>query len=299
MALFLCQNAIATVVDLSGAPAYPAIYRPVESPPATTTPDLVLLGIDLVEITVALGMADHILARPARVDLPGIANTPHKIRDWAGVEGVLALRPGKVVGSSVVNIKLLNGLQPFGITTKMVDRTLPAREKIRRMAALLGHPERGEALVASLDQDYREAQTFRLPGQRPLRLMHLSRIGAGNHFTAGGRGTAVDNLIRRVGAINATAEIGNDRYTPITPEGIIAAAPDVIIVSVDELPALGGADTIWATVPGLNMTPAGRQHNLIIMRDLQVRADAASSGIATRTLAKALKDMVSDDHHSL
>lgn len=284
-------GASAATIDLSGETPYPQLYQPSE--PAGTAPagqDVVLLGADLVEIAVALGAADRILARPADIDLPGIDGTPHKVREWAGVEGVLAMRPQLVVGSTVINQRLLDGLAGLGIRTDLIDRTLPATEKVSRLAALLGLEERGEKLIAAMEADYEAAAPVTVDG-RPPRIVHASKMGAGTSFTAGGAETAVHNLILRVGALNAAAEIGRDRYRPVTPEGMILMAPDVILISEKELPAFGDLDGIWDAYPGIALTPAGRNRNIIVMRELHVRADAASSGIATRALSRALHEM--------
>ena len=282
--------AAAGTIDISDAMPYPALQGAAGAGDAQAEPGLVLLGADLVEIAVALGAADRILARPADIDLPGIEGTKHQVREWAGVEGVLALRPTLVIGSSVINRRLLDGLEAVGVKTDLIDRTIPAVDKVRRLAGHLGLAERGETLVAAIEADYAQAEPVLSDG-RPLRIVHISKQGAGTNFTAGGAETAVHNLILRVGALNAAAEIGRDRYRPVTPEGMILMKPDVVLISEKELAAFGDLDGIWDAYPGLNLTPAGRDRNLVIMRDLHVRADAASSGIATKALSQALREM--------
>ena len=291
--IFACifpLSAHADPVDISQSTPYPQLYKPVEASTPAEKPDIVLIGADLVEVAVALGAADRILARPADIDLPGIENTPHKIREWAGVEGVLALRPALVVASSVTSQRVLDGLKAIGIPTAMIDRTLPATEKVSRLAALLKLEERGQKLNAAIEADYAGIEPVQIDG-RKLRIVHASKIGAGTSFTAGGAETAIHNLILRVGALNAAAEVGRDRYRPVTPEGMILMAPDVILISEKEINSFGGLNGIWGSYPGIDQTPAGRQRNVIVMRELHVRADAASSGIATKALATALQEM--------
>lgn len=284
------QPVTAAVLDISGSEPYPALYGPHDAGPPEGGPGLILLGPDLVEIAVALGAAGHILARPADIDLPGIENTPHKVREWAGVEGVLSLRPQIVIGSSVINQRLLDGLKAVGVRTDMIDRTLPATEKVARLAALLKLEERGARLIQAIEADYAQVEPVAVDG-RPLRIVHASKMGAGTNFTAGGAATAVHNLIERVGAVNAFAAIGKDRYRPVTPEGMILMAPDVVLIAESELPAFGDIDGLWENYPGIGLTPAGRGRNVIVMRDLHVRADAASSGIASKVLSLALHEM--------
>ncbi|WP_062228469.1 ABC transporter substrate-binding protein [Aureimonas frigidaquae] len=287
LALVASLPVSAETIDISDAPPYPALYEPDS---LGGEPDFVLMGADLVEIAVALGGADRILARPDSIELPGIDGTPNKVREWAGVEGVLAMRPEVTIGSSAPNVRLIEGLRALGQRAEIIDRTLPPADKVRRMAEILGAPERGEALVQAIQADYAQASELKRPGH-PLRLVHASRMGAGTSFTAGGSATAVDNLIARVGALNAAAAVGRDRYRPVTPEGVLQMAPDVLLIAESELASFGGIDGMWSSYPGLALTPAGQRRNVIVMRDLHVRSDAASSGIATVALAKALSEI--------
>ncbi|MCO5072182.1 MAG: ABC transporter substrate-binding protein [Rhizobiaceae bacterium] len=286
----IASTAAAEVIDISDAEAYPALYEPNDAGPGSDGRGLVLLGADMVEIAVALGAADRILARPIEIDLPGIEDTPHKVRQWAGVEGILALRPKLVVGSSIVSQRLLDGLEAVGVRTANIDRALSAVEKVRRLAALLDLEDRGAKLVEDIEADYTAAPTVDRD-REPLRIVHASKMGAGTNFSAGGSATAVHNLILRVGALNAFAEIGRDRYRPVTPEGMILMAPDVVIISEKELPSFGDVNGLWHDYPGIGLTPAGRDGNIVIMRELHVRSDAASSGIATKALSNALAEM--------
>lgn len=282
----------AETIDVSDIAAYPQLFAPDAPPPGgwESGRDIVLLGADLVEVAVALGGAGRILARPDAVDLPGLEDTPHRMRERAGVEGVTAMRPGAVVSSSVIYDTLFTGLDRIGLRTVKIDRTLPPEDKVRGMAALLGVPDRGEELVAAIRTDLARVQAQDVDG-RPIRILHASKQGAGGSFSAGGAQTAVDNLIRRVGAVNAAADVGMDRYRSVTPEGMLLMAPDVVIVSEAELDAFGNIDGIWADYPGLALTPAGRAKRLIIMREMHVRADAASAGIASAALSAALARM--------
>lgn len=286
--VLLARPIMAETIDVTDRLAYPQFFGTDQT--GAGPRDLVLLGTDLVEIAVALGAADRILARPDAVDLPGIGDTPVKMRETAGVEGIAAMRPGVVVASNVRYERLLTGLDAINIPTELIDRTLPATEKVTRMAALLGLEDRGDKLNEAILADYAQAETI-TRANRPLRILHASKQGAGGSFSAGGTGTAVHNLIRRVGAENAAADVGMDRYRSVTPEGVILMAPDVVIISAAELPMFGDPDQIWLDYPGLAHTPAGQNKRLIVMQELHVRADAASSGIATLALAEALAEM--------
>lgn len=286
--LACASPALAETIDLSDLPARP---QATEAAGTTGAPrDLVLLGTDLVEIAAALGAADRILARPYGDTVAGVEDTPHKMREFAGVEGIAALRPGIVVASNIRFETLLAGLDTIDIPNTLIDRTLPATEKVTRMADLLDLEARGAELTAAIEADYARARAIER-SDAPVRILHVSKQGAGGSFSAGGAGTGVHNLIERVGAENAAAGIGMDRYRSVTPEGVILMAPDVVLISAAELAAFGDLEGLWTDYPGLAVTPAGRNRRLIVMRDMHVRGDAASSGIATLALARALAGM--------
>lgn len=287
--VFPMHSARADVADVSSAPAYPDIVP--TGADVTGSRDIVLLGADLVEIALALGASERVLARPLTPGLTGVENIPYVFRERPGVEGIAAMRPEVVIASNVRFDTLRNGLEQIGIDTALVDRTLPATEKVRRLAAYLGAAKRGKALIAAIEEDYARAVPAPAPNGAKLRIIHASKSGAGGSFSVGGSGTAVHNLIGRVGGINPAAEIGMDRYRGVTPEGILLMKPDVVLISAEEMDVFGDLDRFWQEYPGIALTPAGRNKRIIVMRDMHVRADAASSGIATRALSEGLAQL--------
>jgi iron complex transport system substrate-binding protein len=63
-----------------------------------------------------------------------------------------------------------------------------------------------------------------------------------------------------VGAINAIN--GFTGYKPLTPEAVIAAQPDIVLLTDQGLKAGGGVDGILK-LPGLEQTAAGRNRRFI------------------------------------
>jgi iron complex transport system substrate-binding protein len=60
---------------------------------------------------------------------------------------------------------------------------------------------------------------------------------------------------------------GFDRYRPLSQEGVIASAPDLLLVTTDGVRTLGGEQQLW-TLPGLALTPAGKQRRVLIVDDM-------------------------------
>lgn len=83
-------------------------------------------------------------------------------------------------------------------------------------------------------------------------------------MAAGGQ-TAADAIIRAAGGKNAMQ--GFNRYRPLSQEGVIAAQPDLILISRDGAKALGSPERVW-TLPGMAQTPAAREKRVLVLDDM-------------------------------
>lgn len=97
------------------------------------------------------------------------------------------------------------------------------RGQIRAVAAAVGEPERGEALVADIDR--RLAGIVVDPGRPPLRAIILRPNG----FTVG-PGSLVDEILRRAGLVNLAATLDIGAYQQISLERLALLDADVLIV---------------------------------------------------------------------
>ncbi|GEM_PF-3248478 len=242
------------------------------------------------EILEALGAGERLVLVP---DDPALAGElPHAARyqRQPSAEGLLAHTPELLVGGNPQrDAALLEQAERLGIARVMLERTLPAVTRVQRLAALVDRRERGQALVARIEAGYASADALS-DGRPAVRVLHLSSSGAGatGSVTGAGASTSADALIRRAGGLNVGAEAGLDRYQTLSAEGVMAMAPEAVLVSRHELPALGGAAGIWDAVPGLAHTPAARQRHLVVLDHAAVKFDGASSGRASHALAEAL-----------
>lgn len=92
---------------------------------------------------------------------------------------------------------------------------------IRSAAAAVGHPERGEALIAGMRRDL--AEIGRIGGGKVA--AYYQRRG---YLT--GTGTLVDDLMARLGLVNLAARLGKPALAHVSIEEIVAARPDYLIV---------------------------------------------------------------------
>jgi iron complex transport system substrate-binding protein len=109
----------------------------------------------------------------------------------------------------------------------MVD--LPMKEggagmeaSIRTIAAAVGHPDRGEALIASI---HTELGQIGAPPGRGRVAAYYQRQG---YLT--GTGTLVDDMMRRVGLVNLTTRIGRPALSKLSLEQMALARPDFLLM---------------------------------------------------------------------
>lgn len=143
------------------------------------------------------------------------------------VEAVLAASPGLVIAvPSPGNREAVRAIERAGVPVLVVgDRTLgDLRAAIRAIAAAIGEPVRGAALVARIDGEL-DAVRRRVAGLPAARVLLV--VGHRPLIVAGG-GTLQDELLRVAGGTNVAADVG-DAFPQIATEVVVARAPDVIL----------------------------------------------------------------------
>ncbi len=235
---------------------------------------IVTLSGDATEILFALGAGDQVVAVDATSNYPAAArDLPNLGYPGAlGPEAVMAFEPTHVIASKITDRlpeELLGQLEALGVTVVRLDEdptsATPANN-IRRLAALTGQEAAGEELIAGLDAQFAEAAARASDFTKPPRVMFLY-LGSRQMQFAGGAGTATHVLIEAAGAIDAGAEAGFVGNQPFTTEALVAAAPDVLLVTDRGLAALGGVEGVLE-IPGVAQTPAGANGNIVSYEDL-------------------------------
>ena len=77
-----------------------------------------------------------------------------------------------------------------------------------------------------------------------------------------GSGMTTQPMIEIAGGRDVGAESGVEGTVSVTPEAIVAAAPDVIVITTEGLEALGGIDGLLE-IPGFAETPAGQARRIL------------------------------------
>lgn len=210
----------------------------VRSEPATGKPvRIASLTLATDEILQELVSPDRVVAVTALADDPGISNVagryPSGIRRLRieNPEQVIALAPDLICVASYNSADSLELLRRSGLPlyrNESVSSIDEIETGVERLAERLGEPERGRSIVGRMRVRRRDlASKLREVARRP-RVLFWS---AG--FTSGRRST-IDDVIREGGGTNVATELDLEGSTEIAPERVVAADPEVILVSVWE-----------------------------------------------------------------
>lgn len=143
------------------------------------------------------------------------------------IEQVLSHKPDLVIAGAYTTRSTVALLKRVGATVREfgVPRDIAEmRSQIGKMAALLGEPARGAALVAEID-----GRLARLAAE-PMPTKPKALVLRPNGFTVG-RGSLVDEILTRAGLTNRAAELGIDNYGQIALETVALGEAYILILN--------------------------------------------------------------------
>jgi iron complex transport system substrate-binding protein len=215
---------------------------------------VVSLACSNTEIVAALGMGHALVGVDDHSDHPpdGVAGLPRLGPDLdIDVARVAALRPDVVLASLTLpgHERVVERIAALGLPHVAPDPQSLADvyRDIRDIAAILGVPERGEALVARMQAH--------LTPRRPTRMRILVEWWP-KPVIVPGRRSWVTELIAIAGAENPFGA-RDVRSTPVTDEEVRQAAPDVVVISWCGVPLhryrrdVVQRRATWADVPAI------------------------------------------------
>jgi iron complex transport system substrate-binding protein len=236
----------------------------------TDTSRIVSLTGDITEIIHELGAGDRIVAVDITTTHPDEANDLKAAGGIVGfgqaltAEAVLRFDPTLVIGDETIEPpETITQLRAAGVPVVIIEyqTTLDGvTEKIRQVAGILDLDEEGERLSNRVQGEIDTAQQAAAEAGTAPRVAYLYSRGPTLLFLFG-EGIPTNAMIEGAGAVDAGAEIGEGAI-PLTPEALIAAAPDVIVLPESGVEGLGGFDAILE-IPGVAETPAGTNGALL------------------------------------
>ncbi|MCZ8172621.1 MAG: ABC transporter substrate-binding protein [Brevundimonas sp.] len=215
---------------LAGCTAAPAREA---GPPSPTSPSPTIVSLNPCTDAILAEVAD-----PAQIlaishysqDPAGSSMDLAKARQFratgGSVEEVLALRPDLVVDGNFTPPATRAALARLGLKLEQLPIAATPAESIaqvRRLAALAGHPERGEALVRRIEA---AMAVSKAPTGAPLSAI----VWQGGGIVAG-EGTLITALLAHTGFTNAAAARGLSQASHLPLEDMLVQPPRVILAA--------------------------------------------------------------------
>lgn len=247
-------------------------------------------GDDIIEMFDALGRSSDIFAAPKESATETGRGARHRylLNRATGAEGVLSLKGTVFFGnSSQRHSRLSAQLRAAGTPAIVIDSGQPAPARIRRIAAAIGLADAGEQLARKVEAQYAQAAAIAKTVSRKPRVIQLSATGAGGHPAVLGVGAPSSRLIAIAGGTDIGTEIGVKGASPLSPEGMVHAGPEVIVMTETDLKTFGGEEGLLKSYPTLAQTPAIIDGRVFIMPDLQLKTGGIASGAGVVALARA------------
>ncbi|MFI9503841.1 hemin ABC transporter substrate-binding protein [Nocardia sp. NPDC052566] len=278
-------------------PTLPATVRSFDGTDVTVTDAGRIVAVDrygtLAQIVYALGLGPKLVGRSTAAAFPAVKDVPNVAagNGTLSVEGLLSHRPSVfLTDTTTATPQIRDQLRATGVTTVYFDpqRTMDnVGPQIEAVANALGVPERGKALAQRTRDEIAAAQAA-MPGHEPPLSIAFLYLRSTAITMIAGPGSGADALIAALGAKDAGTAAGlQEPFTTITSEGMISAAPDVLLVMTDGLQSIGGPDGL-AKVPGIAQTPAGRNKRVVDMADSVLLSFGPNTGRVIAALGQAV-----------
>ncbi|PHY07741.1 MAG: hemin ABC transporter substrate-binding protein [Alcaligenaceae bacterium] len=190
-------------------------------------------------------------------------------------EGVLSLRPSHVLATEEAGPPaVLKQIAAAGTRITLLPakhQYVGLRQRVLGVGRVLERSESAQIILEQLDSIWDQVQRqiatqSRASSVRPVRVMFVLAHSPAQVLVAGAS-TAAQAMLDYAGAVNAVQ--GFKGYKPLTPESMIAAQPDCLLVTEQGLQAAGGLEAILK-LPGLAQTPAGRSQAVVAMDALRL-----------------------------
>ncbi|SFN23204.1 iron complex transport system substrate-binding protein [Izhakiella capsodis] len=251
---------------------------------------VVSIGGDVTQIVYALGAQQELVARdstslhpPSATKLPDVGYVRQ-----LNAEGILAMQPTMVLSSALAKPSLaLEQVARAGVKVVMVPGD-PDLVTIDRKIAVIARALQKESQGAALIQRMNKALA-QVPHQPlPIKVLFIMNNSGMNSMGAG-TGTAADAVIRSAGLINAMGNV--QHYQPLAQEGVVASAPQLVVIGKSTAQSFGGKDNVWK-LPGLALTPAGKAQRLLVVDDMALLSfglDTPDAIVRLRQAAERIK----------
>ena len=229
---------------------------------------VVCLGGAITETVWALGAVDRVVAIDDSSSFPADTSTRKRVGYYRAVsaEGVLSMDPELVLAHEEAGPpEAMDRLVAAGVPVVKIPSAATVAGNLSRIRAIGAALELSNAAeILAADVERRMVESAVPAEQVPVRVMFVFARGAGT-LQVSGDGTAAAEMIHLAGGVNAIQ--GFDGYRPLTAEALVAANPEVVLITTSGLASMGGEDALWS-LPGMQATAAGEQRRVVALDDL-------------------------------
>ncbi len=283
-------------------PTMPGVYIGHDGVAAdiTDTSRIVSLTGDVTEIIHELGAGDRIVAVDVTTTYPAAAEALKAEGGLVGfgqalsAEAVLRFEPTLVIGDETIEpAESIRQLRDAGVPVVILkyQTTLDGvADKIRQVGSILDLDMEADDLADRVQQDIDAAVAAAGGHSAAPRVAYMYTRGPSVLFLFGS-GIPTQAIIEGAGGIDVGAQIGAGAI-PLSPEALVGAAPEVIVLPRSGVDALGGFDAILA-IPGVADTPAGRNRALLAYDEAYFFNLGPRAGLALGEFVEDLYALVS------
>jgi len=258
--------------------------------PAYSADRIVSAAGAITETLYAIGAKDNIVAVDISSVYPAEATKLPQVgyARQLSAEGVLSTNPTVLlVTEDAGPADAIKQVEAAGIKViRLGNRHTPeaAVERIVKIGEAVNRPAEAAKLAESVKGELDAAKALAANASGRPKVMFIYARGGGT-MNVSGSGTAADAIIELAGGTNAVK--GYENYKPLTAEGAVEAAPDVILITLRGLESAGGVEGLLKQ-PGLALTPAGKAGRVIAMDDLYLLGFGLRVGQAAKELCEQL-----------
>ncbi|MEN3931270.1 ABC transporter substrate-binding protein [Microvirga sp. W0021] len=144
-------------------------------------------------------------------------------------EEILSLKPDLILSAGHSSPATRKALEQMGLPSQMftVPNTLQDNyEQIRRIASLVGHPDRGEALISTIDTAINQMRPASAATRYKTLILQSSGLVAGS-------GTLIDEMMTIAGLDNAASQYGISQWGTVSLEQLIADPPQLLLMDME------------------------------------------------------------------
>ncbi len=256
---------------------------------------IVCVSKHLTEMAFALGQGKTLVA----VDLSSTYPDSAKLLKTVGYhralspEGIIAMSPDLVIHSNDIGPEtVIPQITKVGLTVKTfgsANTIDSAKLTLKELANFYGVPQKADSIIKQMDASINAAadslKAVHITKKPKIMIIHFGRA-SNIYFVMSGRNGVGDKMIALAGGETAIYDAKGAKQ--LSAEAIAAANPDVIIATDFGFDQMGSMEKFIAGVPGVALTNAGKNKNIIRFEEHDLVYFGPRSGDNILSLMKQL-----------